>query len=101
MRQDGFSVFFPYTTVTGIFWDYENVPLRHQDYDAFLQGLIAFVRATRMIYAKVYSREKTMPDSDYKLLAKLEIFQFKWVTSDDPNAADYFTYSILYRCPRR
>lgn len=30
--------------ITGIFWDYENVPLRHADWEGFLQGIATFIQ---------------------------------------------------------
>ncbi|MFW9996571.1 MAG: NYN domain-containing protein [Candidatus Odinarchaeota archaeon] len=74
--------------VTGIFWDYENVPLRHDDWEGFLNGLAAFINANNIDFARVYARETTMSDTDYDLISELGVFSFKWVQSDDPNAAD-------------
>ena len=50
---------------TGIFWDYENVPLRHTDWEAFLEGITHYVNRNPIAFARIYGRESTMSDQDY------------------------------------
>jgi len=71
------------------------VPLRHDDYEGFLAGLGHFISNNLIVFARVYSREKMMSDMDYDLISDLNSFDFKWVSSDDPNAADY---SLIQSC---
>ncbi|MFW9853713.1 MAG: NYN domain-containing protein [Candidatus Thorarchaeota archaeon] len=81
--------------VTGIFWDYENVPLRHTDWEDFLHGLRAYVNSNQVIFARVYVRKATLPIKDRELINALNIFDYKWIRKDDPNAADY---SLIQSC---
>ena len=80
---------------TGIFWDYENVPLRHTDWEAFLEGITHFVERNTIAFTRIYGRESTMSDQDYELITNLKIFDFEWVQHNDPNAADY---SLIDSC---
>lgn len=73
----------------GIFWDYENVPLRHKDYSGFLDALVNYYNAHTIAYAKIYARDRTMSDRDYELIEERHIFQFKFVEHNDKNAVDY------------
>lgn len=81
--------------VTGIFWDYENVPLRHKDWQQFLAALNHFAISNHVDFARVYARKKTITQFDREAIRKLNLFDFKWVKHDDPNAADY---SLIRSC---
>ncbi len=74
--------------ITGISWDYENIPLRRADWEGFLQGLVYYVQMNQVVFTRIYSREVTLSNTDYDLIDELGIFDFKWVQRDDPNAAD-------------
>ncbi|QEE15006.1 NYN domain-containing protein [Promethearchaeum syntrophicum] len=84
------------TESVGIFWDYENVPLRHQDYKSFLTGLTNYINANNVEYFKVYYQAKSpISDSDFELLKNIPQIQFKKTLQDGPNAADN---SLIQSC---
>lgn len=53
---------------SALFWDYENVPLRHEDYKEFLDALNALFASIHFEFIRIYTREKAMSDSDYEIL---------------------------------
>jgi uncharacterized LabA/DUF88 family protein len=72
----------------GIFWDYENVPLRKDDYYEIFLGLKAFIEQHEIRYAKVYYRESTITQEDIKIIRDLKVFQFKQIKHNHKNAVD-------------
>ncbi len=60
---------------TGIFWDYENVPLRNRDFNEFLQGMSNFINHNKVIYAKVYARKNTITRKDQDLITRVFLFK--------------------------
>jgi len=80
---------------TGIFWDYENVPLRHRDFNEFLRGMSNFISYNEVTYAKVYARKNTITRREQELINTLETFRFKFVNGYEKNAVDY---SMMKSC---
>ena len=72
----------------GIFWDYENVPLRKRDGKKLLQGLYHFSKAYDVQYAKVYTRQSTISDNAVKAIQDLKFFKLKFITKNGHNAVD-------------
>ncbi len=73
---------------TGIFWDYENVPLRQKDGDAFLEGLNMFIRQNNVVFARPYAHEKALPAEREKQVLAIPPFDIKFTKAYGPNAAD-------------
>lgn len=79
----------------GIFWDYENVPLRKDDYCEIFLGLNAFIEQHEIRYAKVYYRESTITQEDIKIIRDLKVFQLKHIKQNHKNAVDK---SLIQSC---
>lgn len=79
----------------GIFWDYENVPLRKDDYYEIFLGLKIFIELHEIRYAKVYYRESTITQEDIDIIRELKVFQFKRIKHNHKNAVDN---SLIQSC---
>jgi hypothetical protein len=75
---------------SALFWDYENVPLRNNDWELFMDALDYIIDEINFEFIRIYSREKTMSDRDYEILTDRGYSDenFKWVNSDESNAAE-------------
>lgn len=76
---------------TALFWDYENVPLRIDDYVEFLNAIDQIYKLLDIEFTRIYARKKTMSDGDYGLLRNREFdpeIHFKWVEDNKKNAVD-------------
>lgn len=84
-----FTEWFMNTDTIGIFWDYENVPLRYRDCADFLTGLTNYINTHNVAYFKVYFRTNSpIGQQDLDLMGELPLIQFKEIAKDGPNAAD-------------
>ena len=79
----------------GIFWDYENVPIRKDDFYEIFLGLKIFIEKHEISYAKVYYRESTITQEDIKIIRDLKVFQFKQIKHNHKNAVDK---SLIQSC---
>ena len=84
------------TFESGIFWDYENVPLRHRDFKGFLKGLRNFISNHTIFFARVYVRERTITERDQDLIDSLGVFDYKFVNGNENNAVDYIVRQSCY-----
>lgn len=74
-----------------VFWDYENVPLRHVDYKGFLKFIHHIMANWNLEFFRIYTRKSTLSDKDYHILKKIGIDplkHFKFVYSNGKNAVD-------------
>jgi hypothetical protein len=81
---------------TGIFWDYENVPLRNRDHQGFLTAFRNFMLYNDIHYARVYARRFTISQLDQELINSLNIFDFKFVNGNNTNAVDFIMMQSCY-----
>ena len=74
--------------ISGIFWDYENVPLRYDDWETFIQGLNNYIRRNKVQFFKVYYRQSILGKHDEEILDELEGLKHKIVTNKGKNSVD-------------
>ncbi len=79
----------------GIFWDYENVPLRQKDSGPFLRGLKSYIKQTKVAFARVYCRQLTMPPKREKEIRGIKPFDVKFTTLRGEDAVDM---SLIQSC---
>ena len=79
----------------GIFWDYENVPLRQKDGDLFLEGLQHFIRLNNVSFARLYCHEMNLPAARETQIRVIPPFDVKFTSLPGPNAADQ---SLIQSC---
>lgn len=86
------------TQISALFWYYENVPLRHKDYNKFLDALVSLVNTFQFEFIRIYARKETLSPKDRKLLLGRGFdkkSRFKWVKKKDPKAVDF---SMMKSC---
>lgn len=88
-------------TDSGIFWDYENVPLRHRDFKGFLVGLKNFISSHNIYFARVYARKRTITGLCQEHINSLEVFDYKFVKGNESNAVDYIMMQSCIDALRR
>jgi len=73
-----------------ILWDYENVPLRHADWQYFYWGLAEYLKKRReeILAAYLFYGTGRLTKEDQTQLDKLETFQFVEVPKRGKNAVD-------------
>lgn len=77
--------------ISALFWDYENVPLRHKDYKKFLRAIVSLVNTFEFDFIRIYARKETLSPKNLGLLLGRgfdKAKHFKWVKRNDPNAVD-------------
>lgn len=79
----------------GIFWDYENVPLRQKDSKAFLKGLKSYISQNNVPFAHVYCRTQTLPVPREKEILSIRPFDVNFTSRPGEDAVDI---SLIQSC---
>jgi hypothetical protein len=88
LQKDPFSAARKQEDIWGIFWDYENVPLRKVNDAQFLEGLKAFIQQHEIAFAKVYCHANVISKAQQQDLQSSLRFTIKIVKNSAPNASD-------------
>ena len=83
-------------TDSGIFWDYENVPLRQRVFIVFLTAIRYFISTHNISFAKVYTHARTITSHDQDLIDSLDVFDYKFVNGNESNAVDLIMIQSCY-----
>jgi NYN domain-containing protein len=73
---------------TAIFWDYENIPFRHNDWRGFVAALNSFIKSNKICFAKCFYRENNVSEDDRILLQLVQRMKLKRVEGTEHNAVD-------------